>query len=209
MNEVQPNISPIQSQQMIDEEPCQNLDRSYSQNSLDSSGRTSTPGKLADEWIEDESSFSHQSEDDRKQSEANFREIDSYLNEIYTTEDESYETAAEESHNGSKLQNEQNDNEGFVPQHNLRNRNELKKPNRLIEETEESTLTSKAPNKRRVEQLRMAKLTKERDAVTKTTGATKNCKVAEKPSSEQDTGTEEKNDTLTATPEHTANRLVR
>ena len=131
--------------------------RRYSQDSL-ASTNSETVGNTIDCWIEDQENFSQQSEHDRRQADANFREISGFLDDlsnesttshekqIYTfpkeqedpeninTDADSVTTSGETDYEtaGEDSQIDSPDKD-IQDRYKLRDRNTLKRPSRLIE----------------------------------------------------------------------------
>ena len=133
--------------------------RRYSQDSL-ASTNSQTAGNTIDYWIEDQENFSQQSEHDRRQADANFREISTFLddlsNESFSTrEEQSYEFLEQQEHTDNAYINTDADSvttsgetdyetagedsqidtpdKEVQDRYKLRDRNTLKRPSRLIE----------------------------------------------------------------------------
>ena len=129
--------------------------RTYSQDSLALSHTNSIANSTHDCWIEDGAQISQQSEYDRQQADANLREIKSFLNELSETssisdddntpnssrqqeaskidedtDDDDVTTSAETDY---ETAGEESPDKTAQPRYGLRNRDSLRRPNRLIE----------------------------------------------------------------------------
>ena len=129
--------------------------RTYSQDSLANSQTNSLVNSTHDCWIEDDAQISQQSEYDRQQADANLQEIKGFLDELSETSSisnderdsstsrQQEDTTIDEDADGDDVTTsaetdyetagEDSPDKAAQPRYGLRNRDSLRRPNRLIE----------------------------------------------------------------------------